>query len=43
MGGALPPEEGGDPIPYAQVVATAGLGHALLALCDELRRQAEER
>jgi hypothetical protein len=40
--GALPPEEGGDPIRYAQVVATAGLGTAILALCDELRSQSEK-
>jgi hypothetical protein len=40
VGGAIP-EEGGDPIGYAQALATAGLGHAILALCDELRSQRE--
>jgi hypothetical protein len=36
IGGALPKEEGGDPIAYAQVLATSGLAHAVLALCEEL-------
>jgi len=39
IGGALPEDEGGHPIPYAQVLATAGLGQAILALCDELRER----
>jgi len=34
VGGALPDE--GEPIPYAQVCATVGLGQAILALRDEL-------
>jgi hypothetical protein len=32
-------EPGNDPVAYAQVVATAGVGTAILALCDELRLQ----
>jgi hypothetical protein len=37
LGGALPDE--GDPIPYAQVCATVGVGQAILALCEELHEQ----
>lgn len=40
VGGAVP-EPGNDPIAYAQVVATAGVGTAILALCDELRLRRE--
>jgi len=36
VGGALQ-EEGNNPVGYAQVVAIAGLGSAVLALAEELR------
>ncbi len=36
VGGALQ-EEGNNPMGYAQVVAIAGLGTAILALAEELR------
>lgn len=42
VGGAIA-AEGAEPIPYAQVLATAGLGTAILALCDELRLRRESQ
>lgn len=39
-GGAIA-EEGGDPLGYAQVLAAAGLGTAILALCEELQAHRE--
>jgi hypothetical protein len=35
------PEPGHDPVAHAQVVATIGVGTAILALCDQLRLQHE--
>lgn len=40
VGGALP-ESGNDPVAYAQVLATVGVGTAILALCDQLRLEHE--